>query len=136
MQAEPQAHIAALAKELQQVPEMKMPEWALFVKTGSQKERVPLQTDWWYLRAASMFRTIVLKGPIGTSKLRIKYGSRKNRGVRPDRFHIAGGKIIRTILQQLEAAKLVKQEMKGVHKGRIPTGAGYTLINKAAKEVQ
>ena len=40
----------------------------------------------------------------GVSKLRTKYGSKKNRGFKPEEFRKAGGKIIRTILQQSDKA--------------------------------
>ena len=37
-----------------------------------------------------------------TSRLRTRYGSRKNRGVKPERFKRGSGKIIRVILQQAD----------------------------------
>ena len=114
---------------------MKMPEWAVFVKTGMHRERVPARTDWWYVRGASMLRTIALRGPVGVSRLRVKYGGRKNRGYAPDAYKEAGGKIIRTILQQLEKAKLVKQDTRGLHKGRVLTSDGHKLINSISKQV-
>lgn len=132
---EPQALIDALAQELAKNPAMKMPEWALFVKTGMHRERVPARTDWWYVRAASMLRTIAIRGPVGVSRLRVKYGGRKNRGYQPDAFKEAGGKIIRTILQQLERGKLVKQDTRGLHKGRVLTSDGHKLINSISKQV-
>lgn len=131
---EPNKLIEAVAKDLEAT--VKMPEWAQFVKTGAHVERVPTQKNWWQLRAASVLRTVALKGPIGVSKLRVKYGGRKNMGNAPDHFVKAGGKIIRTVLQQLEEAKLIKQDSRGVHKGRVITGAGYTLLNGAAKKIK
>ena len=131
-QADPQTHIVALAAELEKQG-VSMPDWAQFVRTGASKARVPTQDNWWQLRAASMLRTIAAKGPIGTQKLRIKYGGRQNRGMAPDKFALASGKIIRTILQQLEKAQLVKQDARGVHKGRVATGSGYALVNKTGK---
>jgi len=107
-----------------------MPEWANFVKTGANKERIPQNKDWWYKRAASMLLTIYNKGPIGTSKLKTKYGSKKNRGFKPERFMKSSGKIIRTIFQQLEKQELVTQKKEGVHKGRIITSKGESLLTK------
>lgn len=125
--------VLELAKELKN--HIEMPEWALFVKTGVHRETIPRNPDWWYIRAASILRVTYKLGPIGVSKLRTKYGGRKNRGVRPDKFALASGKVIRTILQQLEKAELIKQSAVGVHKGRITTPSGASLLVKAAKTV-
>lgn len=110
-----------------------MPAWASAVKTGAHRETLPKNPDWWYIRAASILRVINQQGPIGVGKLRVKYGGRKNRGVRPDRFALAGGKVLRTILQQLEGAELIKQAQVGTHKGRVITAKGVSLLAKAAK---
>jgi small subunit ribosomal protein S19e len=112
------------------------PKWAVFVKTGSHKERPPLEKDWWYIRAASVLRTIYRSGPVGVSKLRSKYGGAKNRGVKPHQFTKASGSILRKILQQLEAAGFVAKVKEGVHKGRIITPAGISLLAKAAARIK
>ncbi|MEM2784939.1 MAG: 40S ribosomal protein S19 [Candidatus Pacearchaeota archaeon] len=109
---EPMKFILALASELKKMPEFKMPEWAMFVKTGAAKERPPEEKDWWYIRAASILRSVYIRGVVGVSRLRVKYGSRKNRGMRPEKFYKASGKIIRTILQQATKAGLV-EHIKG-----------------------
>ena len=131
---DPQKHIDALAAELVNNG-VTQPAWAAFVRTGISKARVPVREDWWHVRAASILRTVAMRGPIGTQKLRVKYGSRQNRGKAPDKFQEASGKIIRTILQQLEAAHLIKQDSRGAHKGRVATGKGYSLLSKTAKAV-
>ncbi|MDD5253529.1 MAG: 30S ribosomal protein S19e [Candidatus Nanoarchaeia archaeon] len=113
--------------------EIKAPEWSVFVKTGVSRERPPEDPDWWYKRAASILRKIYMHGPIGVSKLKTKYGSKKNRGSKPEKFYKASGKIIRTILQQLEQQKLIETTAKGVHKGRIITPKGKSLLDKAGK---
>ena len=132
----PDMLIKQLAEELKQLDGMHMPEWAAFVKTSHGNTRVPLQDDWWYIRAAAILRKVALKGPIGTQKLRTEYGMKKNRGMKPERFVRASGKIIRTILQQLEKEGLVTQAEKGVHKGRIITPKGLKLISTAARKVR
>ncbi|MFH1399906.1 MAG: 30S ribosomal protein S19e [Nanoarchaeota archaeon] len=104
------------------------PEWAAYVKTGTHKDRPPENPDWWYVRAASVLRRVNDTGPIGVAKLRVKYGGRKNRGVKPERFAKGSANIIRTILQQLEEKQLVKQETKGVHKGRVITQKGKKIL--------
>ena len=59
----------ALAKEMQSIGEIKAPEWASFVKTGTHKNRPPVDKDWWYARSAAILITIAKKGPIGVNKL-------------------------------------------------------------------
>jgi len=54
---------------------------------------------------------------------------KKNRGVKPEKFYKASGKVIRTILQQLEAEGLIKQVEKGVHKGKIVTPKGRSFLD-------
>ena len=110
--------------------QLEMPQWVKFVKTGAAKQRKPVQYDWWYLRAASILRHVYKNGPIGTSKLRAKYGSRKNRGHKPQKFFKGGGKIIRNILQQLEKTGYINYKKEGVHKGRIITPKGQSLLGK------
>lgn len=123
--------VLCLAEELKDIIEM--PTWAKFVKTGVHRETLPKNPDWWYIRAASILRVVFIRGPVGVSKLRIRYGGRQNRGYRPDRFALAGGKVIRTILQELEKAELIKQGKVGSHKGRIMTPKGGSLLAKATK---
>ncbi|RMF05326.1 30S ribosomal protein S19e [Candidatus Woesearchaeota archaeon] len=127
--------IQEVAKELKGMSEIRAPEWAAYVKTGVHKERPPLQSDWWHIRAAAVLRTVAVRGPIGVSKIRAKYGGRKNRGVKPEHTYKGSGSIARKILQQLEAAGLVEQAAKGVHKGRVVTKKGLKLLNEAAKRI-
>jgi small subunit ribosomal protein S19e len=126
----------ALAQQLKKIPDFRPPEWAAFVKTGRSKQRAPLKDDWWYMRAASIMRILYKQGPIGVSKLRTHYGSKKNRGVKPERFYKASGNIVRKLLQQLEKAEFAKQVEKGVHKGRSLTPKGKSLVDKTAQALQ
>ena len=130
-----QALVERTKEELKNYKEIQPPEWAKFAKTGAHKERVPAQEDWWYFRTASVLRVIALRGPVGVSKLRTRYGGSKNRGVRPHRFGVASGNILRKILQQLETAGLAKQTVIGVHKGRIVTPAGQKLLDMMATDL-
>lgn len=112
---------------------IKVPEWSMFVRTGISRERPPTEKDWWYMRAASILRKIYLLGPIGTNKLRVKYGGRRNRGYTPEKTFKGSGKIIRVILQQLESIEFIKKADKGVHKGRIITPKGKSFLDTLAK---
>ena len=116
------------------VPQVKPPPWAIFVKTGANKERPPMQDDWWYWRAASLLRKLYLYGPVGIERLRTAYGYRAKIGsqMRREHFRKAGGAIIRKILQQLETAGLVT---KIPGKGRVLTPQGRSLLDKIAYNV-
>lgn len=110
-----------LAEALKQIPEFKAPEWLAFVKSGPAKERPIDEPDFWNKRAASILKQVYKKNIVGVSRLRTKYGSKKNRGFKPERFKRAGGKIIRTILQQSDAAGFteIAKTVRGV-RGRKP----------------
>ncbi|MBI5332387.1 MAG: 30S ribosomal protein S19e [Candidatus Aenigmarchaeota archaeon] len=112
---------------------IQMPEWANFVKTGVCKERPPEQKDWWFLRTASLLRKVYMDGPIGVSKLRSYYGGLRNLGHKPSHFKKAGGKVIRTSLQELERAGLIEKVNKP-KKGRIVTKEGQRFLDKIAKD--
>ncbi len=128
-----------LAEALKKIPEFKAPEWISYVKSSSSKERPIDDPDFWYKRAASILRQIYKKGVIGVNRLRTKYGSRKNRGHKPEKFRKAGGKIIRTILQQCDKAGLteIDKGVRGVRTrkpGRKLTEAGKKLMESAGEE--
>ena len=112
---------------------IKAPEFSIYVKTGAGRERPPTDKDWYYKRVAAVLRSVYLKGPLGTNKLRVKYGNRKNVGTAGERVFRASGKIIRLILQQLEKIEFVKQVEKKGHKGRMVTGKGKSFLDKLAK---
>ena len=129
--------LESAAAELEKSANLKAPDWAGFVKTGPAKQRPPISEKWWQIRAASILRAIYKsKGPIGVQKLRIRYGSKKNRGHKTEKFYRASGKIIRLIVQQLEKEELIKQTEVGVHKGRIITPKGKSLLDKIASKIQ
>ena len=122
-----------LAEALKKIPEFKSPEWVEFVKSSPSKERPIDEPDFWYKRAASILKQIYRKKIVGVNRLRTKYGSKKNRGARPEIFKRAGGKIIRTILQQADAvgftelAKDIK-EVRSKKPGRELTSKGKEFL--------
>lgn len=124
------------AEELKKIEFLKMPNWANFVKTGVAKERPPIERDWWYKRAASILRMIYVNKLVGVNRLRVNYSSRKNNGHKPEHTCIAGGKVIRTILQQLEKAELVKKAEIKNKKGRTITAKGKNFLDAIAKNVK
>ena len=64
----------------------------------------------------------------------VKYGNRKNKGYKPEKFARGSTNVIRKILQQLESGKLIKHQEKDVHKGRVLTPLGLKLITECSKE--
>jgi small subunit ribosomal protein S19e len=113
-------------------PQIKPPTWAQYVKTGSHRERVPDNPDWWYIRAAAILRKIYLKGEVGVERLRTTFGGRKQDGTKKCHFRKGGGEIIREIMQQLEDAKLVKK-VEG--KGRTITPEGLSLLYTTSNKI-
>ena len=120
-----------LALELKKNKDFEMPLWANYVKTGSGKQRPPASPDWWYVRAASIIRQIYLKGVVGVNKLSTKYGSKKNRGMRPSIFMEGSRKVIRTILQQAEKSGLM-EKVKEPKSGRKLTKKGKQFLDEVA----
>jgi len=121
--------------ELKKIEAIKPPSWALFVKTGMHKERPPYKRDWWYTRTASILKQVYRYGPIGVSKLRTRYGGKKNRGMKPEHFYKGSGSIIRKILQQLENEGLIKKDEKRTHKGRVITAKGKKFLDGIASKI-
>lgn len=129
----PRIFIEELARYLKEnVKEVKPPDWSLYAKTGSHKERVPEDPDWWYKRCASLLRKLYIHGPSGVEHLRTSYGGRKDLGLRREHARKAGGSAVRKALQQLEAAGYV---MHTEHGGRTLTPAGRALLEKLATKL-
>jgi small subunit ribosomal protein S19e len=127
-----------LAEALKKIPEFEKPKWVEFVKSGSAKERPIDDEDFWHKRAASVLRQIYKKGVIGTNRLRTRYGSKKNRGMKPEKFKRAGGKIIRTILQQSDSAGFTEiqkpiRDVKKRKSGRILTEKGKKFFEEIGR---
>ncbi len=100
----PNEYNLKLAEALKKIPEFKQPDWSRLVKSGASKERPIDDPDFWHKRAGSILRQIYKKKIVGVNRLRTKYGSKKNRGMKPEEFRKGSGKIIRTILQQADKA--------------------------------
>jgi len=122
--------IDEVAKELK--TKIKQPEFIEYVKSGAHKERVPDNSDWYYIRSASILYRIYKNSALGTEALRSYYGGRKNRGVKPEKKRKASGKVIRSCLQALEKQGLLKKDKKG----RMITGAGEKLLYTKAQIVE
>jgi len=123
--------VSALAAHVKGLPEMTVPEWAHFIKTGSHAERPPQEPGWWYVRAASLLRKLYLHGPLGLSEFESAYGGSKAVAYNPKHHRDAGGSVNRRILKQLEQAALVGKTPKG----RVLTPKGTALLDNLSKEI-
>lgn len=124
--------IRKLADKLKEMEACKQPEWAPFVKTGINRERSPSDPNWWYIREAAILRKVYIHGPIGTMHLRAEFTGARDRGSKPNKAKMSSGSIVRTALQQLEEAQLVRT-VKG--KGREVTPNGRHLLDNTAYEI-
>ena len=121
-----------LASELKNRKAVEPPPWALFVKTGVHKQRAPVQTDWWYLRSASVLRKIYLRGHVGVTRLSTEYGGKRDRGSAPYHARSGSRSVLREIVHQLEKSGLV-QPYKNL--GRRLSPEGEKLLASVSKGV-
>lgn len=126
---EPQEYNNKLAEALKQFSEFKAPDWLDFVKSSVARARPIQEKDFWHKRAASILRQLYVRGVVGVGRLKTKYGGKKKRGMKPERFRKASGKIIRVILQQAEQAGLV-EKAKGKKAGRQLTKKGKQFMDE------
>ncbi len=107
------------------------PAYVDFVKSGAGKERAPSQKDFWYTRCASVLRHVYINGPIGVSRLRKMYSSRKRHVVHRHHHYPAGGSIISDSLHALEKLGYIKSTKQG----RVLTPQGKSFVDKSCNEV-
>jgi small subunit ribosomal protein S19e len=124
------ALLPRVAAELKTRQMVTPPPWAAFVKTGVSRQQAPTQTDWWYLRSASVLRKIYLKGPTGIQRLSADYGGRKDRGSAPYHARTGSRSILREIVQQLEKSGLIKARK---NLGRQVSAQGQKLLDSASR---
>jgi len=124
--------INEVAKELKENENIKQPEWAQFVKTGVHKERRPENSDWWYVRCASILRKVYIDVPVGINSLKTYYGGKKDRGTNPEKFRPGSGAVIRGALHQLETAGF----MEKIREGRQVTPQGKSFLDKASHKLK
>ena len=128
----PSILLPRVAQELQNRKAVTPPEWAAYVRTGVHTQNAPYQRDWWYLRSASVLRKLYVRGARGVQRLSAEYGGRRDRGSAPYHARAGSRSIAREVLQQLEAAGLVRKQKSG---GRALTPEGHRLLDQLAKEL-
>ena len=110
---------------------IKKPGYVNYVKSGANRERAPHDPDFWYVRSASILRQVYLNGPVGVSRLRTRYGSRKEHVVHRRHATAAGGSMIRDAFQALEGISLVKSTKYG----RVITPQGKAFLDRISRQV-
>jgi small subunit ribosomal protein S19e len=122
--------VSAAAAQLKD--KIKKPNYLNYVKSGANKERPPLDPDFWYVRSASVLRQVYVNGPVGVSRLRTRYGSSKGHTMHRHHHQPAGGSIIRDAFMALEQINFVKKTKKG----RVITPQGKSFLDKISKELK
>lgn len=97
----PERFNATLKSYLKSSNKMVLPEHHDIMKTGEGKELAPCDDDWYYLRAAAIVRQIARFGTVTSECMAWRYGSRKNRGVRPSKYVPAYREIGDSVLDNL-----------------------------------
>ncbi|MBU38860.1 MAG: 30S ribosomal protein S19e [Euryarchaeota archaeon] len=131
--------IAGLVEKMDAYDKIIAPEWASQVKTGTHRERPPVQGDWWHTRAASILRKVAIKGPIGTNRISQEFGGAKNRGVKKNKAVSGSRNVSRKILQQLAASGLIENSKNSagtVNYGKIVSPVGQALLDEVAHSVR
>jgi len=121
--------IKHFAEHLKRQGKFELPKWADTVKTGVHKELAPYNTDWLYVRAASIVRRIYIRGGTGVGGFKKVYGGQYRRGTCTNTFQLASGKILRYVMQQLEEIGLVEASPNG---GRKLTQEGQRELDTIA----
>ena len=99
--------IAELASRIAEMSDITAPDWADYAKTGTHRERPPVQSDWWQVRSAAILRKVCMLGPIGVNHMSQLFGGPKDRGVKQNRAVAGSRNVARTIMQQLTACGLI-----------------------------
>ena len=131
--------IASLSEKLKSYDKVSAPEWASQVKTGTHRERPPVQEDWWHTRAASVLRKVAIKGPIGTNRTSQEFGGSKDRGVKKNKAVAGSRNVARKILQQLSDSGLLVESLNtagNVNRGKIVSSEGQALLDEVAHSVR
>ena len=129
--------INALATFFKEKNIIKMPKYALLVKTSKSNDCEPINPDYIYYRAAAICRKLYLTKSknLGVGSLRSMFSKKQRRGSQPPRTFIAGGKIIRDLVIQLKGKGYIDNYGKGEEEsdhGLHLTTTGRSELDKIA----
>ena len=119
--------IEAFAKHLKKGNKIAIPDWGQYVKTACFKELAPYDSDWLYVRAASIAYQIYMRKKVGVNGMRKHYGTGARRGTRKPHQRNVAGKNIRYCINQLATAGILATvTLQGDDGSTIPVGKALT----------
>ena len=116
---------------------IKLPKYALLVKTSKSNDCEPINPDYIFYKAAAICRKLyVTKSKnLGVGSLRSMFSKKQRRGCQPPKTFKAGGKIIRELVIQLKNAGYVQNYGKNedeTNSGLFLTKTGRSELDKIA----
>ena len=124
--------VRAMAAHFKQEGKLFVPNCTELVKTSHGRERAPQNADWYYIRCASVLRSIYLRPGTGYGGLSKRYGIKKNRGSQPEITSRASRGLLHWCCKSLEGLKLIA---KGKESGRVVTKDGRKKADTIAFNV-
>uniref|UniRef100_A0A1I8GDP5 Small ribosomal subunit protein eS19 n=2 Tax=Macrostomum lignano TaxID=282301 RepID=A0A1I8GDP5_9PLAT len=124
--------VRALAAYLKKTGKLAVPEWADVVKLSAANELAPADSDWFFVRSASLLRHLYVRAPVGVGALTKVYGKVRRRGHRPNHSSRCYRGPLRKSLQGLESMGLVAKDEAG---GRQLTSQGRRDLDRIAYQV-
>lgn len=94
--------IDGIRENLQNNQSITLPKDYVFIKTSHGKEFSPEDSNWFYIRMASIVRYAMCKGTVSLKGLCRKYSCRKNAGVRPSRYAKGSEFVIESAIEELK----------------------------------
>lgn len=128
------AFVRAYAQHLKRQGKLEIPKWVDYVKTSPAKELAPYDPDWFYVRCASIARKVYLRPNTGVGALTKVYGSNHRRGTKTEHFREANAGILRYMVKQLEAIKVLEKVPNG--KGRRISNIGRQDLDRIAGSIR
>ena len=121
--------VAAFFKEKNII---KVPKYALLVKTSKSNDCEPINPDYIFYKAAAICRKLyVTKSKnLGVGSLRSMFSKKQRRGCQPPKTFRAGGKIIRELVIQLKNAGYIQN-----YGGEEETNSGLFLTKTGRSEL-
>ena len=126
--------VKAYAQHLKRQGKIEVPKWVDYVKTSVSKELAPYDPDWFYVRCASIARKVYLRPNTGIGALTKVYGNNYRRGAKTEHFREASAGLLRYMVQQLEAVKVLEKTENG--KGRRISQIGQQDLDRIAAQVR
>ncbi|KAI6178610.1 40S ribosomal protein S19-like protein [Aphelenchoides besseyi] len=124
--------VEKIAEFLKKSGKINVPSWIDLVKSARHKELAPNDSDFFYVKSASLARHLYFRKPVGVGAFKKVYGGNRRRGSRPNHFSKASGSIIRKALQALEEIKWVEKNANG---GRQLSQQGRRDLDRLAFQI-